>query len=179
MDDWTTIHDGAIAEGQPVRDVNLMALRDNPIAITEGATGAPRIRPAAFSFGCAAGNTATRFDHDLSIETNDTSSANGTRAYWFSTPNDGSARFLINHQRLGGSGSSRVNILVNGTVEATIESSGGGVNEQFADVSFGASAKILIAHRGISGADGSRITRIRIQTAGQRFWVFPYGQLFG
>lgn len=178
MADWTTIPDAAIAEGQPVRDVNLKAMRDNPIAITEGATGAPRIRPAAFRFACAAGNTNTRFDHDLAIDTNDTSSANGTRAYWFSTPNDGSARFMINHQRLGGSGSSRVNIMVNGTVEATIESSGGGVNEQTADVSFAANARILIAHRGISGADGSRITRIRILTAGQRFWVFPYGQRF-
>lgn len=47
MADWTTLPDAAIEEGKPVRAVDGRALRDNPIAIAEGATGAPRIQTAA------------------------------------------------------------------------------------------------------------------------------------
>ena len=41
MTNWTTIPDGNIDAGSPLRDVDLMALRDNPVAIAERANGAP------------------------------------------------------------------------------------------------------------------------------------------
>ena len=43
MADWTTIPDSSIEPGKPIRSIDGLALRDNPVAITEGATGAPRI----------------------------------------------------------------------------------------------------------------------------------------
>lgn len=43
MTTWTTIPDTSITTGQPIRAVDGRALRDNPVAIAEGATGAPRI----------------------------------------------------------------------------------------------------------------------------------------
>ena len=43
MADWTTIPDSSIEPGKPIRSIDGLALRDNPIAIAEGATGAPRI----------------------------------------------------------------------------------------------------------------------------------------
>lgn len=49
MADWTTIPDSSIEPGKPIRSIDGLALRDNPVAITEGATGAPRVQDAALN----------------------------------------------------------------------------------------------------------------------------------
>jgi len=46
MADWTEINDSRLEVGKPARSIDIMALRDNPIAIAEGAPGAPRIQTA-------------------------------------------------------------------------------------------------------------------------------------
>lgn len=51
MATWTNISDTFLEPGKPVRSVDGLALRDNPIAITEGAAGAPRIVNAAVTNG--------------------------------------------------------------------------------------------------------------------------------
>lgn len=43
MTTFTTIPDSELAVDAPARSINALQLRDNPIAITEGAAGAPRI----------------------------------------------------------------------------------------------------------------------------------------
>lgn len=43
MATWTNITDAALEPGRPIRSVDGLALRDNAIAIAEGAVGAPRI----------------------------------------------------------------------------------------------------------------------------------------
>jgi hypothetical protein len=43
MADWTTIPDSSIEPGKPIRSIDGLALRDNPVAIAEGAAGAPRV----------------------------------------------------------------------------------------------------------------------------------------
>lgn len=45
---WTTIPDSAIQPGAPVRSLDGLALRDNPIAIAEGLSGAPSVINNAF-----------------------------------------------------------------------------------------------------------------------------------
>ena len=47
MADWTDITDARLEPGKPARSIEALALRDNPIAIAEGATGAPRVQNAA------------------------------------------------------------------------------------------------------------------------------------
>ena len=47
MATWTTITDAALEPGKPIRSVDGLALRDNAIAIAEGAAGAPKIQNAA------------------------------------------------------------------------------------------------------------------------------------
>lgn len=47
MTTYSVIPDTNLDPGKPVRSVDGKTLRDNPIAITEGASGAPRIRTAA------------------------------------------------------------------------------------------------------------------------------------
>lgn len=47
MTTYTAITNGQIDQDSPITQPLMTALRDNPIAITEGATGAPRIRGEA------------------------------------------------------------------------------------------------------------------------------------
>ncbi len=44
MATWTEIDDSRLEPGAPARSVDAIALRDNPVAIAEGASGAPRIQ---------------------------------------------------------------------------------------------------------------------------------------
>jgi hypothetical protein len=43
MATWTTIPDSSLEPGKPIRSIDTLALRDNPVAIAEGAPGAPRV----------------------------------------------------------------------------------------------------------------------------------------
>lgn len=47
MATWTNIDDTFLEPGKPVRSVDGLALRDNPVAIAAGAAGAPKIQNAA------------------------------------------------------------------------------------------------------------------------------------
>ena len=51
MATWTTIPDSSLEPGKPIRSIDTLALRDNPVAIAEGAAGAPKIAAAAFQAG--------------------------------------------------------------------------------------------------------------------------------
>lgn len=46
---WTNIPDSSLEPGKPIRSVDGLALRDNPIAIANGESGAPRIQNAAYA----------------------------------------------------------------------------------------------------------------------------------
>ena len=58
---WTEIPNSSLESGAPVRSVDGVALRDNPVAIAEGATGAPKITDDALS------TTATSIGKDWVI----------------------------------------------------------------------------------------------------------------
>lgn len=49
MTAWTTIPDANLQPKKPVRSIDGLAFRDNPIAIAEGASGAPRIEAPALN----------------------------------------------------------------------------------------------------------------------------------
>ena len=51
MATWTEIPNTSIETDKPIRAVDGRALRDNPIAIAEGASGAPRIKSAGIGAG--------------------------------------------------------------------------------------------------------------------------------
>ena len=59
MADWTAIPDSSIEPGKPIRSIDGLALRDNPIAAFEGASGAPRLADAALG-PAASATTAGR-----------------------------------------------------------------------------------------------------------------------
>ena len=51
MASWTEIPNSSLESGAPIRAVDGVAFRDNPVAIAEGATGAPRILYQAIDYG--------------------------------------------------------------------------------------------------------------------------------
>lgn len=51
MATWTTIPDASLEPGKPIRSIDGIALRDNPVAIAEGASGAPKIQAASLATG--------------------------------------------------------------------------------------------------------------------------------
>lgn len=59
MTTYTAIPNGDIDPESPITTGLMTLLRDNPIAITEGAAGAPRISPAAFSKTGAVASSAS------------------------------------------------------------------------------------------------------------------------
>ncbi len=143
---YTGITNGQIDQDSPITQSLLTALRDDPLAIIEGSTGAPRI----------VGNAAKRIDDfpDLTITAADTYSLGGylidTTVGTTSTSNDvayvlgyslevtkfsGSARFKISHSRTGGTGSSRLRITKNDVEVASWVNSSTVSVERSADVS--------------------------------------------
>jgi hypothetical protein len=77
MADWTTIPDSSIEPGKPIRSIDGLALRDNPIAITEGAAGAPRNTDASLS------TTATNTGRDWVLARNALSDVGAVGTYAF------------------------------------------------------------------------------------------------
>ena len=72
MAQWTNIPDEVLEVTKPIRSIDTIALRDNPIAIATGAAGAPRVETAAlgnsfytiggvgtYAFLAQTGNTTT------------------------------------------------------------------------------------------------------------------------
>jgi len=49
MANWVSIADATLEPGKPIRAIDARALRDNPIAIAEGASGAPKIETAGIT----------------------------------------------------------------------------------------------------------------------------------
>jgi hypothetical protein len=101
MATWTTLPDAALEPGKPIRSIDGLALRDNPVAITEGASGAPRIAAAALQTGnnerdwvldrtasAAVGSIGT---YALLLTTFTSTPTNVTTTYQFGTTHAGSS----------------------------------------------------------------------------------------
>lgn len=82
MATWTTVPDSSLEPGKPIRSIDALALRDNPVAIAEGQSGAPRIVDAALS------TTVTSDGKSWVLNRNANASANEVGTYtvaWNST----------------------------------------------------------------------------------------------
>lgn len=77
MADWTVITDSSLDPDAPLTSELAYAWRDNPIAIAEGAAGAPRILDAAL------GTTPTNAGRNWVAQRTVTASASGVGQYAF------------------------------------------------------------------------------------------------
>ena len=81
MATWTTIPDSPLEPGKPIRSIDTLALRDNPVAIAEGASGAPRVDLPAIVDALASVPVGSVGSYAFLGETSTTSTVpGGTRA---------------------------------------------------------------------------------------------------
>lgn len=78
---WTTIPDTSLEPGKPIRSIDILALRDNPIAISAGDVGAPRNEDPSLS------TTATNTGRDWVLARSALSTAGAIGTYAFAKSN--------------------------------------------------------------------------------------------
>jgi len=134
MTTFTTIPNSSLEPGKPIRSIDGLALRDNPIAITEGAAGAPKNQTASIQDDAitkdklqspAAG--AAYLIARLVINAKSTEQGyGGADVLYFQSGSvgvtvlvPGVIRCSFEHCLAGGSGTVSARILKNGTQQAT------------------------------------------------------------
>lgn len=132
MTTYTSIPNSSLEPGKPIRSIDGLALRDNPIAITEGAAGAPKNQTASIQDDAitkdklqspAAG--ATYLISRLVINARNTDAAYGATDQLYSQSGSvgvtvlvpGVIRCSFEHRSFSGTVNAR--ILKNGTQQAT------------------------------------------------------------
>ena len=181
MADWTNIANTALQPGAPVRSIDGVALRDNPIAIAEGAAGAPRIVNAAITNRTIRGIKLMRIQDApvVSVNAGDNSAVLGitqvsgttsTVSTSFVTARTitidrytGSLRFGFTHcggffvdsEGFSDSSRSEARILKNGSVLATWSTGFGSCSNRSIDVSITTGDVVAIQHR---RRDGNNIS---------------------
>ena len=106
MAQWTNIPTDRIEPGKPIRAIDGLALRDNPIAIAEGASGAPKISEQAFSTNSINGNRlrTNSVSNDRLVNKTITNAKIANNTITGALFNDGSVRSWIGSQSAGAVG---------------------------------------------------------------------------
>lgn len=106
MANWTNIPTDRIEPGKPIRAIDGLALRDNPIAIAEGASGAPKIREAAISTNSINGNRlrTNSVPNDRLVNKTVTNAKIANNTITGALFNDGSVRSWLGSQSAGAVG---------------------------------------------------------------------------
>lgn len=169
MTDWTTISDANLDPAEPIRSIDGKALRDNPIAITEGASGAPRIATSALRAPTA--GTANIILRIQEVE---------VRTLEFAYPDPTHHRFYSAEQHLGftalvagtvtcyflhrcSSGTAQARIIKNGTVlNSWSVLAGGSILTRQQDVSVNIGDVVIFQQKGQVSGDNSFWKNIRV-----------------
>lgn len=177
MADWTPLPDATFDEGKPIRGVDGLALRDNPTAIAQGAAGAPRMQPLAFSSPLVAG-TVTRF---LDTEEYVNSLTNFRAVFHYSFSQAGTIQVRFQHARQSNTGSgnrSNVRVLVNNVSILDVNNNDGGMVQREVTATMTYNGILRIEHRLDGSNSSSRIQNIELRTSGGVVWLWPKGMRF-
>jgi hypothetical protein len=175
MATWTTLPDASLEPGKPIRSIDGLALRDNPIAIAQGAAGAPKISLLALETITPGAVVRSRYDEQ--VQTDTASFAIIASLGFIQT---GTLRFTWEHRGLFGSFNESTTQIArhrNG-VEATIVSfttSSKSFVSRSVDVSVIPGDTLIFAHNASASATpgGSFISIVRnfrLQTNGEYWW---------
>jgi hypothetical protein len=180
MADWTTIPDAALGEDAPIRSVDVLALRDNPVAAMQGAAGAPRIQPQAFNAPLSSG-TVRRF---YLTTTFGTSSTSFQPVFNYSFSQAGTVQVRYEHFRTPNTGSSirsNARLLIDNVVILDNNNNDGSPALREAVVTVSVNSRIRIEHRrndNIQSAAESLLRNIELRTSGGWLWLWPDGMVF-
>ena len=166
---WTTIPDSSIEPGKPIRSIDGIALRDNPIAIAEGAAGAPKIENAAH-LPPIAGSThiimrlqeaEVSTDQGLYLDVGLNNRHSSFQHLGVTVLVAGVIRCSLRHRRLTG-GASEVRILKNGSVIQTWSTTSNSNVTQAVDVSVDVGDVVIFQNRGVLAGSTSFWSQLRI-----------------
>jgi len=178
MTTYTAITNGQIDQDSPITQPLMTAMRDNPIAITEGATGAPRIVGLAAAtldeMPLLTVSAADTYDIGLASDTvvGDLISTTGfVVGYTIDIVRvTGSVRFSIDHRT--SNGVSRVLIIKNGTLVTFWDTSSPTFITRTADISVVPGDEIVWEHARLTSGDVSYIAN-QTQTATDGYTTSP------
>lgn len=87
MTAWTTVSDSNLAPGDPIRSIDIIAIKDNISAMAEGSSGAPKIQTAAYDTASvtAAKLASTASELSWLVTLYLTAGAGGIGTYMFAT----------------------------------------------------------------------------------------------
>lgn len=159
---WTTISSGLVAVGAKPFATTIQALRDNPVAISEGASGAPRILLPAVEDLLAGTSVRTNQTGPFSV-----SGTAFTAATGWSFIQSGTITISVRHFQSGGNNSEvRIQRVRGGTTTtlttlSTGTGSPGATQTYDADVLAG--DVILLQNRNTNAASSSTINIVELQ----------------
>jgi hypothetical protein len=166
MADWTNIPNSSIEPGKPGRSIDALALRDNPIAIAEGAPGAPPIETNALR-NPTAGNTVIFALQDAEASTELTSYAStmlhnrfdATRHIGVIVLVPGVIRCSLEHRTSNVAIQSLVRVIRNGTQVQEWSTTSITYQPRSVDVTVACGDVVIFQQRAGVGAGGSSLWR--------------------
>lgn len=163
MTTYTTIADGDIDQDSPITQPLMLAMRDNPLAIIDGSSGAPKIQLGAFSRVTA--GPAIRAKNDTVQSTVSTSYS---EAYSFAFLQAGQIRVTFLQNSTGGTVIVR-RWIAGSFLDVTFVATGGVNIARSTDVQVLPGTLIQVLHKSNSGST-STVSFIRFQTNGEDLW---------
>ena len=170
MATWTNIPDSSIEPGKPIRSIDGIALRDNPIAIAEGATGAPRLYLGALE-RISAGNQI-RLRDDQARTTSVTTFFSTSVSFDFLQ--SGTVRVSAEHRTTSGGTAVEMRFERERAGVQTVLSTWATTSTSFTtrtlDVAVIPGDKVLVTHRSTASGVSSEIRNRRASTNGEDIW---------
>jgi len=168
MADYTTITSASTDPGKPGTSALFKALEENPRAMFEGATGAPR-------FGLLALERPTAGDN-IKLERTSVSSVSGTTytsALEYVSVQDGTIRITYDHRAPTGS-TSETRVLINGSAVYSVTTGSSTFQARTTDQVIAVGDLIQIQHRinTTVGGNSSELRLARVRTGGA--YVLPF-----
>lgn len=183
MADWTNIPDSSVDPDAPVTSELAYAWRDNPIAIAEGATGAPRIHGNAIMTlaNMPVLNVTASNARNVGLATSVTTQNSSTESASYVECRrvevvklSGTVRFRLSHRREAPTGgvSSYLRVLKNGVQVNEWESTSGSATERTQDISVSPGDIIRWDHRVAesAGNDGTSYVSGGNETASNGYY---------
>lgn len=167
---WTDVADNELDTDSPVTTALMTALRDNPVAIARGDSGAPRVDVSGVGVPFSAGNVRRFYDSAAYTK-------NGTgwsaRARFILGAGGGTVRLKFDMREQSGSVGAKcfVRVKVNGSQQASWSTSNTSWVSKSVDLSVGKNKMIEVQLEGETGGTVSAIRQIELLTSGQN--LFP------
>ena len=174
MATWTTIPDSSLEPGKPIRSIDALALRDNPVAISEGATNAPRNRLPSLENPTAGDVVRSRYDQVFTTALGDYQIV----VAW-GIIQTGTFRVTLQHGRASSNANTTSNVQVvrnrNGvnTVLQTWTTTSTTFQSRTIDVPVLPGDSVIVQHAVTVVLGNCEIRNIRLQTNGERWWPAP------